>query len=896
MKTLHLKYTSKSLKIIFGFLLIISFNNVFSQVDDTSNDTVKGFNKGKITISNPKSIVDAYTFDPISNKYILTQTFDGYNVKYPIVLSPEEYQKLVLKESVHDYFKKKLDAIEGKKEGSEAEKKNLLPQYKINSKLFETIFGSNTIDIKPTGSVEMDLGVRYTKQDNPSFSPRNRATTTFDFNQRISMSLAGKVGTRLNVNANYDTQSTFAFQNLIKLEYAPQMSGNEDDIIQKIEIGNVSMPLNSTLIRGAQSLFGLKTQLQFGKTTVTGVFSEQKSQTKSVTAQGGGTIQEFDLFALEYDADRHFFLSQYFRNKYDSTLRNYPLIDSRVQITRMEVWVTNKQNRVNNTNNNLRNIIAIQDLGESQLKDRTTLVALPADQVVAIAAGDLPNFFTSANYDLPSDNRNNKYDPGLINSGGLLNGNIREVVTAGSGFNNTVAVSEGTDYSKLENARKLAVNEYTFHPQLGYLSLQQKLANDEVLAVAYQYTIGDELFQVGEFGTDGVDATQVSGGIPTTQSLVLKMLKSNLTNVNKPIWNLMMKNIYQIPQAYQLQKEDFKLNILYTDPSPLNYITITAPLPTPEDRVTDTPLLKVFNMDKLNFANDPLDNGDGFFDYLPGLTVDEQNGRIIFTSVEPFGKTLFEKLRNNSTEDYSADPTSIAYNTNQKKYVFKSMYRNTQAAAIQDSEKNKFQLKGKFKSAGGGGIPIGAYNVPKGSVVVTAGGRVLVEGVDYSVNYQAGRVQILDPSLQASNTPINVSVENNSVFGQQTRRFFGFNVEHKFNDKFQVGATFLKMSERPFTQKSNYGQESVNNSIFGVNVNYATEVPFFTRLVNKLPNMDTDAPSNFSFRGEIAYLKPGASKADQFDGEATIYVDDFEGSQTNIDMKSPLSWSLSSTP
>lgn len=896
MKTNHIKYTLYCIKIIFGLIVLLFSNVAFSQEDENANDTVKGFNKGSISIGNPKSIVDAYTYDPISNKYILTQTFDGYNVKYPIVLSPEEYQKLVLKESVHDYFKQKLDAIDGKKEGSEAAKKDLLPRYKENSKLFETIFGGNTIDIKPTGSVEMDLGVRYTKQDNPSFSPRNRSSTTFDFNQRISMSLAGKVGTRLNVNANYDTQSTFAFQNLIKLEYAPQMSGNEDDIIQKIEIGNVSMPLNSTLIRGAQSLFGLKTQLQFGKTTVTGVFSEQKSQTKSVTAQGGGTVQEFDLFALDYDSDRHFFLSQYFRNKYDSTLRNYPIIDSRVQITRMEVWITNKQNRVSTTNNNLRNIIAIQDLGESQLKDRTTLVPLSTDQIVAIAPADIPGFFTSPDYDLPSDNKNNKYDPGLINLGGLLNDNVREIVTASGGFNNTVAVSEGTDYSKLENARKLAPNEYTFHPQLGYVSLQQKLANDEVLAVAYQYTIGDELFQVGEFGTDGVDATQVSGGIPTTQSLILKMLKSNLTNINKPIWNLMMKNIYQIPQAYQLQKEDFKLNILYTDPSPLNYITIAPPLPTPTDNVTDTPLLKVFNMDRLNFANDPLNNGDGFFDYIPGLTVDEQNGRIIFTSVEPFGKTLFEKLRNNNTEDYNSDPTSIAYNANQKKFVFKSMYRNTQAGAIQDSEKNKFQLKGKFKSSGGGGIPIGAYNVPKGSVVVTAGGRVLVEGVDYSVNYQAGRVQILDPSLQASNTPINVSVENNSVFGQQTKRFFGFNVEHKFNDKFQIGATFLKMSERPFTQKSNYGQESVNNSIFGVNVNYSTEVPFFTRLVNKLPNMDTDAPSNFSFRGEVAYLKPGASKADQFDGEATIYVDDFEGSQTNIDMKSPLSWSLSATP
>lgn len=898
METLYLKKPLVYLKkLILGLALLLS-SAVFAQdpVPNTVIDST-GYATGKVEITNPNSIVNAYTYDAATNRYIYTSSFDGFNINYPIILTPQEYEELVLRESMRKYFKDKSDAMDGKKEGSEASKKDLLPRYYVNSSFFETIFGSNTIDVKPTGSVEMDLGVRYTKQDNPSFSPRNRAQTSFDFDQRISMSLNGKVGTRLSVNANYDTQSTFAFQNLIKLEYAP----TEDDIIQKIEVGNVSMPLTNSLIRGAQSLFGVKAQLQFGKTTVTGVFSEQKSQTKSVTAQGGGTIQDFELFALDYDSDRHFFLSQYFRNKYDAALRNYPVISSRVQITRIEVWVTNRQNRVSTTNNNLRNILALQDLGE------TRLTGLTDEQVVAVNNLELPTFFLKP-ADSPTDNTNNRYDPSLITTGGgLLNTNIRDIVTSSQGFNNLNAVDEGTDYSKLENARKLTATEYTLNTQLGYISLQQRLSNDEVLSVAYQYTIGDQVYQVGEFGTDGVDSTVITDGGTTnatvsTQSLVLKMLKSNLTNVKKPIWNLMMKNIYQIQGAYQLQQDDFRFNILYTDPSPLNYITpanSTSPLPAD---VAETPLLKVFNVDKLNYNNDPQAGGDGFFDFIPGLTVDQQNGRLIFTSVEPFGKLLFDKLKTNPSEDYYQDyyadnnPNTSTFNDNQSKYVFREMYRRTQASALQDAEKNKFQLKGRYKSAGGDGIPIGAYNVPRGSVVVTAGGRVLQEGIDYSVNYQAGRVQILDPSLQASNTPIQVSVENNATFGQQTRRFMGVNIEHKFSDKFLLGATFLKMTERPLTGKSNYGQESVNNSIFGFNANYSTEVPFLTRMVNKLPNIDTDVPSNFSFRGEVAFLKPNASKLDQFEGEATVYVDDFEGSQTTIDMRSALSWSLSSVP
>ncbi len=867
-----------------------------AQVSPAVQDTIKkGFSIGKITIKDPKSILSGYTYDPVTDRYVYTNSVNGFTIDYPIILTPKEYESLVLKESMRNYFRKKLDAVDGKKLGAEEAKKDLLPRYYVNSGLFETIFGGNTIDVKPNGSVEMDLGLRYTKQDNPSFSPRNRTTTTFDFNQRISLGLTGKVGKRLTVTANYDTQSTFSFQNLFKIAYDPTYSASEDAIIQNIEVGNVSMPLNSTLIRGAQSLFGVKTKLQFGKTTVTGVFSEQKSQTKSIVAEGGGAVQNFEIFALDYDSDRHFFLSQYFRNNYDKALEKYPFINSRVQINRIEVWVTNRQNRITTTNNNIRNIIALQDLGESRLN------GVVDKEVVVIKDQDRSKLWPNPlDLDLPTDNKNNAYDPDLIDKpNGLLRIGIREMATVQEGFKSNQNVNEGQDYSKLENARKLNPNEFTFHPQLGYISLQQKLANDEVLAVAYQYTDGKDVYQVGEFGNDGIDATVVTGSTPASQSLILKMLKSNLTNVENPVWNLMMKNIYQIPGGYQLKKEDFRFNILYTDPSPLNYITPVAgspfPVnPSPDNKLAETPLLKVFNLDKLNYNNDPQVGGDGFFDFMPGLTIDAQNGRIIFTVKEPFGELLFSKLKNTgSAESYQ---TVNSYNPNQKKYVFRNLYRSTQSAALQDSDKNKFLLRGKYTSSSGDGIPIGAFNVPQGSVKVSAAGRILVEGVDYSVNYQLGRVQILDPSLKASNTPIEVSLENNSVFGQQTRRFMGINVEHKISDQFLVGATFLKMTERPFTQKSSFGQESVNNTIFGVNTAFSTEVPFLTRLANKLPNIDTDVPSNLSVKGEIAFLKPDTPKADQFQGESTIYVDDFEGSQSTIDMRSPLVWNLSSTP
>ncbi|WP_298498266.1 cell surface protein SprA [uncultured Algibacter sp.] len=863
------------------------------------DSTKTGFSLGSIKVPNPNSVESKYTYDPITDRYIYTEKIGSFNINYPVILTPKEYYALVAKENLRSYYKEKIDAFDGKKEGSEESRKNLLPEFYVKSDFFESIFGSNTIEVVPQGSVEMDLGVLFSRQDNPSFSPRNRSNFTFDFDQRISLSLLGKVGTRLQVTANYDTQSTFDFQQLIKLEYTP----TEDDIIQKIEVGNVSMPLNSSLITGAQSLFGVKAQLQFGKTTVTGVFSEQKSQANTVIAQGGGTLEEFEFFIREYDENRHFFLAQYFRDEYDKALANYPFINNKgLQITRLEAWITNRSNRTEN----VRNILAIQDLGESFYS-----AAQPEKDNLLL--DPIPGGFINTTTSFP-DNANNDFDPTAIGTTSILTNQIRDISTAEQGFGAlSTQVNEGSDYAKLENARKLLNGqEYTLNTELGYISLNQRLNNDEVLAVAFQYTVGGKVYQVGEFANDGLEATDVELNDDdevisvVNTALVLKMLKSSITNVNQPVWDLMMKNIYDTG-AYNLSQDDFTLNIFYNEASPLNFISpvgasfeldingnpVTASTPS-DDLLENSPLLRVFNLDKLNYNNDPQSRGDGFFDFVSGITVIPQNGKIVFTSAEPFGEYLYNVLGGGTNYD---DADNALFNEDQKKYVYDILYKSTKTAALEEVEKNKFKLKGRYKSSGGGdGIPIGAFNVPRGSVRVTAGGRVLVEGIDYTVNYQLGRVQILDESLKASNTPIQVSTENNAVFGQQTRRFTGINVEHKFNENFVLGATLLNLNERPITQKANYGSESINNTIFGINGNYSTKVPFLTRLANKLPNIDTDVESNLSLRGEFAYLAPGAPKGTDLNGEATSYIDDFEGSQNGIDLKSQQSWFLSSRP
>ena len=811
-------------------------------------------------------------FDKDLNRYVIVEKIGDYYTKTPIFLTQKEYQQYRLKRDMLNYFKEKVSATNSKKKGAAAAQKDLLPTYYVNSKFFESIFGGNSVKVTPTGSLNLKLGFIYQNTENPQISEENRSSFTFDFDQQINASIRAKVGERLEFTANYDTQSTFDFQNLVKIGFTP----TEDDILQGLEAGNVEMPIKNSLINGAQSLFGVKTKLKFGNTNITAVFSQQNSESKTIVAEAGASIQEFELRTTDYDNDRHFFLSQFFIDNYANSLKNYPLISSQVNITRIEVWVTNR----NASTEDFRSIVGFADIGESN-NINTTYSNLVNDNGTVQSTNpvsiniNLNNVSTTIN--LPQNDANNIYEANVL-------AGIRDISNVDNTLNSTFQMEQGTDYSILENARKLDLNEYNLNPQLGYISLNRRLNDGEVLAVAYEYTIAgsvngsaEKSFKVGEFSNDGIQAPE---------NLAVKLLRSEILTTKRddgnggdesfPIWRLMMKNVYALG-AYPLTQDGFRFEIQYRDdetgiPSNVLQNAQTADIP-------NTPLIQVLNLDQLDQSQ--FRTADGFFDYVEGITVNSQNGYVIFPDPEPFGSGLANKLTNVADESY----------------LFKELYLNTKIN-IQNNfqNKDKYFLKGYFKSESSGGIPIGAFNVPRGSVRVTAGGRQLVEGVDFVVDYQLGRVQIIDPGLQASGTPINVSTENNAVFNQQRKTFMGVDIEHKFSDDFVLGATILNISERPLTPKVNFGAEPIDNTMFGLNIDYATEVPFFTKLANKLPFVDTDVPSNLSVRADMAYLIPGTPSGIDVAGAATSYIDDFEASQIPISLLSPLDWYEASTP
>jgi len=780
-------------------------------------------------LNQPSNYNPRVEYDPEKNEYIIYQKVGALDFRTPVYMSPEEYKRFQFEQSMRLYWKEK---ISGDQAGVRS---SLIPQIQFGGEAFDKIFGSNTINIIPQGSAELIFGVNISRTENPTLSEKLRTIPTFDFQEKIQMNVTGTIGDKMQLGINYNTEAMFDFENRTKLEY----SGTEDEIIKKIEAGDVTLPLPGTLITGSHSLFGLKTEMQFGRLTVTTVLSQQKGESSTVEVRGGAQLSDYEVYADEYEANKHFFLSQYFRDTYNEALRNLPVITSGINIERIEVWVTNKTSNFEET----RNIVAFMDLAENH---PNIFNRLPAFQQLP-GTGFLP--FNEIN--------------GLYAELMTTYQAVRDVDKVTNTFSSLSPDFQiGRDYEKIENARRLNSREFTFNKQLGYISVNVPLHNDEVLAVAYEFTYGGQVYKVGEFSTDGIGAPE---------ALMLKLLKGTTLTPRLPTWDLMMKNIYALG-AYQIETRDFELHLLYQDDktgNSINYI--------PDGNLRDQILLQVLGLDNLNSQLDR--ESDGVFDFIPGITIDPAKGRLIFPVVEPFGSYLGSKF---------SDP-SIA-----QKYIFQELYDSTHTKAVQSAEKNKFKIAGTYSSSSGSEIALNAINIPQGGVKVTAGGVPLTENVDYTVDYNAGRVKIINPALIESQTPIQVSLESNQFFGFQTKTLVGTHLNYRVSRDFNIGGTILHLTERPYTQKVNFGEEPISNTILGLNSSYRSESQFLTKMVDALPLIQTKEKSTVTFFGEFAHLIPGHSKAITAAGNS--YIDDFEASEIPLDMKTYNAWVLSSVP
>ncbi len=780
-------------------------------------------------LTTPSNVKTEVEYDPATGFYVIRTKVGDTEITTPLMLSEKQYNDWQLRRQLQEYYQDRNQQLV---QNTEKQPFNIFDMNFAYGPL-EKIFGPGGVQLKTQGSVQIKLGIKTNKTDNPSLSVNSRRKTYFDFDQKIQATIGASVGDRLKFNMTYNTDATFDFDSKnIKLGY----EGKEDDIVKSIEAGNVSLTTGSSLIRGSTALFGVKTKLQFGKLTATALLSQQNSESKTVNTKGGAQTTDFSVNADQYDQNRHFFLSQYFYSNYDRFASKLPFVSSGVNITRIEVWVTNKGGKYEQS----RNLVGFADLGENHNLNNTYW---QPDMAVPVPSNQSNNLLSVIKEQYP-DARN-----------------INQVTQALEPLR-AYGIEGGHDYEKMESARLLGASEYTLNSTLGYISLKTQLNADEVLAVAYQYTYNGQVYQVGEFSSD--IAT-------TTQSLYLKMLKATTVDPRMPLWRLMMKNVYSLG-AYQVQQQNFRMQIKYlsdTTGTQINYLPVPG--------LSDKPLLQVLNLDRID--SNQQSNPDGFFDFIEGYTVIASSGKIIFPVAEPFGSYLEQKIGNPALAE---------------KYVYKELYDSTQVVARQFSDKNKFILAGSYQASSGSQIRLNAMNVPRGSVIVTAGGVQLTENTDYTVDYSMGIVTITNQSIIDSGQSISVTLENQSLFSTQRKTLLGLDLQYQINKDFNIGATLLHFSEKALTEKVNIGDEVINNSMFGFNLSYNTKFMWLTNLLNKIPTVNAVAPSTFNVNAEFAQLVPHKQKSGSNKGSS--YIDDFESSQSGIDLRSPYAWQMASTP
>ncbi len=814
--------------------------------------------KSKLYLEDPSNVKTNVEYDQEKKRYDVSQSVgDKIDYRPDTWMSQKEYENYAFKKAVRDYWRSRVAADELNSQP----RKSMVPKLEVNSDLFDRIFGGNTVDIKPTGTAELIFGLQRNKTLNPAIPQRQQKITNFDFNMRIQLNLVGKIGDKMKITTNYNTEASFDWENQIKLDY----TGYEDEIIKKIEAGNVTMPLNSSLITGSQTLFGFKTKLQFGRLDVTTVFSQQRGKKQEINVQGGAQTQQFTVNGDAYEANKHFFLGHYFRKNYDAWMNTLPVISTPVVITKVEVYVLNQTGNAEQT----RNVVAFEDLGEDKLN---VYHGLRADTLNNNTALGVYAIADSAGVN-PSNGANTLYS--IITNpvnGLLLDRDASKVastlpVSTITNTNNSTGqyMVQARDYDIIYNARRLNPQEFFINTRTGFISLNQTLNNDQVLAVSYQYTFNGKVYQVGEFSEQYPDNTKL---------LVCKLLKGSVVNTRFPLWKLMMKNVYSIG-AFNVNPTDFMLGVYY------NNIETGVDVPyIPSGAVNGVQLIRVLNCDKLSVNGDR--TPDGVFDFIKDFTINPNNGRIYLPMAEPFGSGLKNKFDLNN--DFPAA----------NKYIFQELYDSTRTAATFIQEKNRYKIKGSFKSAAGSEISLNALNIPQGAVLVTANGVPLTENADYTVDYTLGRVKIINESLLNSGANIKVSLESNSLFNVQQKSLIGTRLDFKANRNLTLGSTIMRFSERPITQKVSLGDEPVKNTVIGLDYNYKTELPFLTRWLDKLPLYSTKEMSSITTRGEVAKLFPGNAKAIGKSGNS--YIDDFEGSISLIDIRSPFAWILSSIP
>ncbi|MEE9187542.1 MAG: cell surface protein SprA, partial [Bacteroidota bacterium] len=298
-----------------------------------------------VTRTHPLFLKNSYTrrsmaIDSMGSRVLIRELLFGKDVRIPISIGMEEYIRLRLEARQRAGW----EAIARRYQLKEAESDDLQAllgditniDIPIPANPLFSIFGPPKINLRISGAVDIRAAFRNSKSDQTVISRLGNVRNEPDFNQEVQILVSGTVGDKLNINADWNTQRTFEYENQLKIKY----TGYDDEIVRNVEAGNVSLPTPSGFVGSSQALFGIKSQFQMGPLTLTALASQKRGQVKEFSISGGAREQEFKKRAYDYSTN-HYFVDVSYRDLFrDYYINPVPIIDFAKRITDIEVWVT----------------------------------------------------------------------------------------------------------------------------------------------------------------------------------------------------------------------------------------------------------------------------------------------------------------------------------------------------------------------------------------------------------------------------------------------------------------------------------------------------------------------------------------------------------------------------
>ncbi|WP_138429269.1 cell surface protein SprA [Fodinibius saliphilus] len=497
-------------------------------------------------------------------------------VAHPYVMNFEEYAARNKKNALEKNWQQLIAEQE-----SRTDRKGGLLDFNLDipgaeESAFTTIFGKPEVNLSINGTANMNVGASIQKTENTEIPEDQRTQIDPTFEQSLKLNIQGTIGDKLSIQTDWDTERDFDFMNRLNIVY----DGYDDEIIQRLELGNVSMQTGNSLIRGGNALFGVKSIAQLGSLKLTSVLSQQEGEGKTETITGGAQEKKISIRPGEYEADRHFFLDFYTRQEFEDNVSNPQQTGQALQLVEINVW-------------------ALREASQSVEGERQAIALGP----LGVDEGPSGGFS-------PPNDEEDDFSDALLNQ-------YRDPAEGVS------ASDFGVDPSQFVEGYFVPMQEgvdYEIRPDLGYISLKRNLGARQALAVSFKYRDS----QSGKTISIG-DVSQGGGG-----RIYLKLLRPQTVTTTNDLWDLMMKNVYSLGVA-NITSDGLDIDVKFTEQN----------VPSSSLPGRNTILLQDLGLDRVDQQGAL--NPDNKIDFSTNV-LNPSTGKLIFPYLEPFGKRIEELL------------------------------------------------------------------------------------------------------------------------------------------------------------------------------------------------------------------------------------------------------------